>query len=142
MALLVLAHMLYPYPQRKPNSNENLAIAIELLNAYDIMDMVENITCFQTYSTVWLGFFYMSLIISALHVAFPISLTEDDERDPIKGRILSSIITLIFTDFMFAILRLCVMVYGKDTQLGFKFFSKNVMAAICRFSLIVKAICS
>ena len=142
MALLVLAHMLYPYPQRKPNSNENLAIAIELLNAYDIMDMVENITCFQTYSTVWLGFFYMSLIISALHVAFPISLTEEDEKDPLKGRVLSSIITLIFTDIMFAILRLRVMVYGKDTQVGFNFFSKNVMAAICRLPLIVKAFCS
>ena len=134
--------MLYPYLQRKPNSNENLAIAIELLNAYDIMDMVENITCFQTYSTVWLGFFYMSLIISALHVAFPISLTEEDEKDPLKGRVLSSIITLIFTDIMFAILRLRVMIYGKDTQVGFNFFSKNVMAAICRLSLIVKACCS
>ena len=132
--------MLYPYPQRKSNPDENLAIAIELLNAYDIMDMVEYITCFQTYSTVLLGLFYMSLIISALHVAFPISLSEEDKEDPKKGRILSSTITLIFTDIMFAILRLYVMIYGKDTQLGFNFFSKNVMAAICRSSLIVKTI--
>lgn len=132
--------MLYPYPQRDSNPNENLAIAIELLNAYDIMDMVENITCFQKYSTFLLALFYMSLIISTLHVAFPIGLSEEDERDPKKGRILSSIITLIFTDIMFAILRLYVMVHEKDTQLGFNFFSKNVMAAICRFSLIAKTI--
>ena len=132
--------MLYPYPQRTSKPNENLAIAIELLNAYDIMDMVENITCFQTYSAFLLGLFYMSLMISALHVAFPISLSEEDDRDPKKGRILSSIITLIFTDIMFAILRLCVMIYGKDAQLGFNFFSKNVMAAICRFFLIGKTI--
>ena len=75
-------------------------------------------------------------------MAFPISLTEEDEKDSLKGRVLSSIITLIFTDIMFVILRLRVMVYGKDTQVGFNFFSKNVMAAICRLPLIVKAFCS
>ena len=75
-------------------------------------------------------------------MVFPISLSEEDERDPQKGRILSSVITLIFTDIMFAILLFRVMIYGKDTQLGFNFFSKNVMAAICRFFLILKTICS
>lgn len=55
IALLVLALILYPYPQRiydendqeNPikHSNEHFAIAIEFLNAYDIMDVVENVMC-------------------------------------------------------------------------------------------------
>ena len=137
---MVLAHLVYPYPQRKNKPDERFAIAIEALNAYDIMDFVEIITCIQTYSTGWLVLFFIALAVSTLRLAFPISLTEDDEDDPQFGRILSSAITLVFTDILFAIMRGHVMVQEDSVQLGFNFFSKNVMSAFCRLFLIVRAL--
>lgn len=142
IALLILAHVLYPYPIRRGNKNhDHFAIAIELLNAYDIMDVVDNISCIQTYSTVWFAIFFIALAVSAFHLAFPIGLTEKDRCDPQWGRIISSIITLMFTDMAFAVIRGKVMLHEKNVQLGFNFFSKNVMAALWRICLITKAFC-
>lgn len=138
--LIVLAHLAYPYPQRRNKPDERFAIAIEALNAYDIMDFVENITCIQTYSTGWSVLLFIALAMSTLRLAFPISLIEEDEDDPLCGRILSSTITLVFTDVLFAIMRGHVMVQENSLQLGFNFFSKNVMSAFCRLFLIGRAI--
>ena len=136
---MVLAHMVYPYPQRSNKPDKHFAIAIEALNAYDIMDFVEIITCIQTYSTGWLVLFFIVVAVSTLRMAFPISLTEEDEDNPQFGRILSSAITLVFTDILFAIMRGHVMVQEDTLQIGFNFFSKNVMSAFCRLFLIVRA---
>ena len=138
--LIVLAHLVYPYPQRRNKPDQRFAIAIEALNAYDIMDFVENITCIQTYSTGWSVLLFIALAVSTLRLAFPISLIEEDEDDPLCGRILSSTITLVFTDVLFAIMRGHVMIQENSLQLGFNFFSKNVMSAFCRVFLIVRAI--
>ena len=44
---MVLAHMVYPYPQRSNKPDEHFAIAIETLNAYDIMDFVKSSHVFK-----------------------------------------------------------------------------------------------
>ena len=147
---MVVALILYPYPQRVfdeqdpdesiQRSNERFTIAIEFLNAYDIMDLVENVMYIQTYSTGWVVVFYLALVVSTFHLAFPISLTEEDSNDPQWGRIASSVVTLIFTDIFFAFIRGKVMLSEKSLQLGFNFFSKNILAGICRTFLIIKLI--
>ena len=147
---MVVALILYPYPQRVfdeqdpdesiQRSNERFTIVIEFLNAYDIMDLVENVMCIQTYSTGWVVVFYLALVVSTFHLAFPISLTEEDSNDPQWGRIASSVVTLIFTDIFFAFIRGKVMLSEKSLQLGFNFFSKNILAGICRTFLIIKVI--
>ena len=104
------------------------------------MDVVDNISCIQTYSTFWLAFFFIALAVSAFHLAFPIGLTEEDQDDPQCGRIVSSIVALIFTDISFAVIRGKVMFHEKNVQLGFNFFSKNIMAALWRICLIIKAL--
>ena len=153
IALLVLALILYPYPQRiydendqeNPikHSNEHFAIAIEFLNAYDIMDVVENVMYIQTYSIGWVVAFYLALAFSAPHLAFPIILTEEDANDPHwRRKMVSPVITLISTDFAFAAIRGKVMFTENSFQLGFNFFSKNIFAGICRIFLIIKVIYS
>ena len=147
---MVVALILYPYPQRVfdeqdpdesiQRSNERFTIAIEFLNAYDIMDLVENVMCIQTYSTGWVVVFYLALVVSTFHLAFPISFTEEDSNDPQWGRIASSVVTLVFTDIFFAFIRGKVMLSEKSLQLGFNFFSKNILAGICRTFLIIKVI--
>ena len=147
---MVVALILCPYPQRVfdeqdpdesiQRSNERFTIAIEFLNAYDIMDLVENVMCIQTYSTGWVVVFYLALVVSTFNLAFPISLTEEDSNDPQWGRIASSVVTLIFTDIFFAFIRGKVMLSEKSLQLGFNFFSKNILAGICRTFLIIKVI--
>lgn len=151
IALLVLALILYPYPQRIfdendqedpiKRSNERFAIAIEFLNAYDIMDVVENVMCIQTYSVVWMVVFYFALAFSALHLAFPISLSDEDANDHQSAGIVSSLVTLTSTDIAFAAIRGKVMFTENSFQLGFNFFSKNIFAGICRTCLIMKVIC-
>lgn len=131
---------MYPYPKRRNKNYERFAIAVEFLNAYDIMDVIDNISCIQTYSVGWFVFFFVALAVSALHLAFPISLIKEDENDSECRRILSSLVTLVFTDISFAIIRGFVMFHEDSLQLGFNFFSKNVTVASWRLYLIMKSL--
>ena len=101
---MVFTYILYPYPNRKYERGEIFAIAIEFLNAFDIMDLVENIGCIQSYAEDWILIFDIVLGFSTILLAFPIRLTEDDEDDPQCCRIFSSLLKLIFTDILFSII--------------------------------------
>lgn len=98
--------------------------------------MVADIMCFQTYSSGWKFYFFLAIGVSALMLAFPIALTEDDEQDAYWGRCLSSSLTLVFTDVSFAILRGYVLFYEKQLQAGFTFFLKNIIVSIIRIILV------
>ena len=89
----------------------------------------------------WIWFCFVALGISVIHLAFPIGLTGEDEEEenPQWKKILSSAVTLIFTDISFAIIRVHVMARQKTFQIGFNFLSKNVMAALYRFCMIFKS---
>ena len=136
---MVFTYITYPYPDRRYESGEIFAIAIEFLNAFDIMDLVENIGCIQSYTAGWIVIFYIALAVSTILLAFPVGLTEDDEDDPQRCRIFSSVLTLIFTDALFCIIRGYVMIKEESVQSGFNFFLKNLLAASCRIILICKS---
>lgn len=140
IALLVFFHILYPYPKRRYGTHERLGFSMEFVNAFDIMDIVENIPCIQM-DDGWIWFCFVALGISAIHLAFPIGLTGEDEEEenPQWKKILSSAVTLIFTDIAFAIIRVHVMARQKTFQIGFNFLSKNIMAALYRFCMIFKS---
>ena len=132
---------MYPYPKRRnQNRFDNIAIAIDILNAFDIMAFVDNISCIQPYSTGGLLFFFITLAVSAFHLAFPIGLINEDEVDPRTGRTSIFLVTPIFTDIFFVIIRGHMMVYEDSLQLGLNFFSKNVVAGIWRLCLIGKTL--
>ena len=138
---MILVQFLYPYPKRRnQNRFDNIAIAIDTLNAFDIMALVDNISCIQPYSTRGLLFFFITLAVSAFHLAFPIGLINEDEVDPRTGRTSIFLVTPIFTDIFFVIIRGHMMVYEDSLQLGLNFFSKNVVAGIWRLCLIGKAL--
>lgn len=138
---MILVQFVYPYPKRRSqNRFDNIAIAIDTLNAFDIMALVDNISCIQPYSTRGLLFFFITLAVSAFHLAFPIGLINEDDFDPRTGRTSIFLVTPIFTDIFFVIIRGHMMVYEDSLQLGLIFFSKNVVAGIWRFCLIGKAL--
>ena len=138
---MILVQFVYPYPKRRSqNRFDNIAIAIDTLNAFDIMALVDNISCIQPYSTTGLLFFFITLAVSAFHLAFPIGLINEDDFDPRTGRTSIFLVTPILTDIFFVIIRGHMMVYEDSLQLGLIFFSKNVVAGIWRFCLIGKAL--
>ena len=138
---MILVQFVYPYPKRRSqNRFDNIAIAIDTLNACDIMALVDNISCIQPYSTTGLLFFFITLAVSAFHLAFPIGLINEDDFDPRTGRTSIFLVTPIFTDIFFVIIPGHMMVYEDSLQLGLIFFSKNVVAGIWRFCLIGKAL--
>ena len=53
-----------------------------------------------------------------------------------KYRVISSILSLIFTDVMFFVIRIIVMVRDNSPQTGFHFMIKNILAVILRGALI------
>ena len=138
---MILVQFVYPYPKRRnQNQFNNIAIAVDILNAFDIMALVDNVSCIQPYSFEGLLLFFVTLAVSAFHLAFPIGLKEEDEVDPRPGRTSIFLVTPILTDIFFVITRGQVMVYEDSLQLGFNFFSKNLVAGIWRLCLIGKAL--
>ena len=122
---MILVQFVYPYPKRRSqNRFDNIAIAIDTLNAFDIMALVDNISCIQPYSTRGLLFFFITLAVSAFHLAFPIGLINEDDFDPRTGRTSIFLVTPIFTDIFFVIIRGHMMVYEDSLQLGLIFFQK------------------
>ena len=127
---------MHPFPDKRYSFSEKVAIGMEFLNAFDMMDLIPDIIWFQKYSPGWKAYFFIALGVSALMLSFPIALTEDDEKDAYWGRCLSSFLTLVFTDISFAILRGYVLFYDKKFQAGFTFFLKNVVISIIRLILV------
>ena len=77
MVILLLAYMLYPLPKRAYVLGEYLAIAIEFMNAFDIMDMLSDIEFVIHYGLFWVVLYYVSLGTSTILLAFPIKIEDD-----------------------------------------------------------------
>ena len=135
--MLAITYLIYPYPERQYRKGEIFAIAIEFLNAFDILDMVEDISAVQNHSTWLKVLFYLSLGVSTMLLAFPAGLEDDDEDDPKCIRVFSTICTLIFTDLMFCIIRIAVILSGSNYQTGFHFLMKNILALFIRPLLLI-----
>ena len=77
MVILLLTYIVYPFPRRAYELGAYLALAIEFLNAFDIMDMLGDLAFVRGYGISWLLFYYFSLGISVLLLSFPIKIEED-----------------------------------------------------------------
>ena len=77
MIILLLTYMIYPLPRRSYDIGAYLALAIEFLNAFDIMDMLGDIAFIRSYGVGWRSIYYMSMGISVLSLSFPISIEDD-----------------------------------------------------------------
>ena len=78
MFVLMTTFMIYPLPRRGYTLQEYLGLALEFLNAFDIMDMTGDIAFARKYGGVWRATFFISLGISSLSLAFPIKIESDD----------------------------------------------------------------
>lgn len=78
MPILLATFITYPLPRRGYTSSEYLGIAVEFMNAFDIMDMIADVSFVEKYGTKWVVLFYLSLGMSAMLVAFPIKIENED----------------------------------------------------------------
>lgn len=78
MPILLVTFIIYPLPRRAYTSSEYLAIAVEFINAFDIMDMVGDFEFVKHYGTAWEVLYYVSLGTSVILVAFPIKIENED----------------------------------------------------------------
>ena len=78
MPVLLLTFIIYPLPRRAYSGSEYLAIALEFMNAFDIMDMVPDIFYVRNYGLGWVVIFYMSLGISVTMLSLPVKIETND----------------------------------------------------------------
>lgn len=77
MIILLLTYIIYPLPRRSYDIGAYLALAIEFLNAFDIMDMLGDIAFIRNYDVGWRSIYYLSMGISVLLLSFPINIEDD-----------------------------------------------------------------
>ena len=77
MVILLLTYIVYPLPRRPYDIGAYLALAIEFMNAFDIMDMVGDIAFVRGYDIGWRSVYYASLGVSVLLLSFPVNIEED-----------------------------------------------------------------
>lgn len=77
MPILLVTFIVYPLPRRAYTSSEYLAIAVEFINAFDIMDMVGDFQFVKHYGIGWEIVYYLSLGTSVILVAFPIKIENE-----------------------------------------------------------------
>ena len=143
MVILLLAYMLYPFPKRAYVLGEYLAIAIEFINAFDIMDMQSDIKFVIHYGPAWVALYYASLGTSTVLLAFPIKIEDDtvESKSSTKfgfWKTIKALFVVIFTDVLFATIRLKIMIDEKSAEYGFNMAVKNILLAILHFCYLLK----
>ena len=78
MPLLMFSFIIYPLPQKAYVLSEYLGIALEFMNAFDIMDMLSDLSFALQYGTIWVVVYYLSMSISAILIAFPVKIENED----------------------------------------------------------------
>ena len=76
--LIFFTFILYPRYVRNLQLNEFLGLALELINIFDIMDIVSDLKFINNYGRGWHGIYYMSVGIGILLITFPIEINTDD----------------------------------------------------------------
>ncbi|XP_057314587.1 uncharacterized protein LOC130655804 [Hydractinia symbiolongicarpus] len=141
MPVLVITNLIYPLPIRVNKAAGTASAMVGFLNAFDISDVMVDYKYIQHYSTATEVWFFISIIISVILLAFPIGLDEEDKDDPDVGRVLKSFLSLVFTDLSFLVLR-CMVMYEEDSlSMGLSFAYKNAISAFISIYLILKYFC-
>ena len=78
MLVMLLTFVIYPLPRRAYTYSEYIAVGVEFMNAFDTMDMISDLEFVQKYGPGWEVVFYISLGITAVLIAFPIKIDDDD----------------------------------------------------------------
>ena len=78
MPLLMFSFIIYPLPQKAYVLSEYLGIALEFMNAFDIMDMLSDLSFTLQYGLIWVVVYYLSMSISAILIAFPVKIENED----------------------------------------------------------------
>ena len=144
MVILLLAYMLYPFPKRAYVLGEYLAIAIEFMNAFDIMDMQSDIKFVIHYGPSWVALYYASLGTSTVLLAFPIKIEDDTDESNSSTKFglwkktIKALFVVIFTDVLFATIRLKIMIDEKSAEYGFNMAVKNIFLAILHFCYLLR----
>lgn len=140
--LLVMTNLIYPLPIREKNKAAGTAsVMIGLLNAFDISNVITDYKYIQHNNTASKDWFFVSVVISVILLAFPIGLDNEDNDDIENGRIVKSAVSLIFTDVSFFVLRCIVMHKEKSLIMGLNFAYKNVIFAFISIYFILKNCC-
>ncbi|XP_057317724.1 uncharacterized protein LOC130662810 isoform X1 [Hydractinia symbiolongicarpus] len=136
VVLLSINYFIFPYPKRRFRTGEIFAVSLEFLDAFDMLDLITDTGCVQTYEEGFQLIYYISLTVTALLLAFPISMEAKGKK--IRWiRIVIYSFTFLFTDVCFSIIRIKVMYSEQDVFHGFHFLMKNILAAVFRFWFIV-----
>ena len=78
MLVMLLTFIVYPLPRRAYSYSEYIAVGVEFINAFDTMDMISDLEFVQNYGLAWEIVFYISLGVTAVHIAFPIKVENED----------------------------------------------------------------
>ncbi|XP_057317726.1 uncharacterized protein LOC130662810 isoform X3 [Hydractinia symbiolongicarpus] len=138
IVLININYFIFPYPKRRFRTGEIFAVSLEFLDAFDMMDLITDTGCVQTYDDGYQVIYYMGLIITAFLLAFPVSMEKKEIR---LVRIVVYSLTFLFTDVFFSIIRIKVMEGENSVFHGFHFLMKNLLAAMFRFWLVVTNCC-
>ncbi|XP_057317727.1 uncharacterized protein LOC130662810 isoform X4 [Hydractinia symbiolongicarpus] len=80
IVLININYFIFPYPKRRFRTGEIFAVSLEFLDAFDMMDLITDTGCVQTYDDGYQVIYYMGLIITAFLLAFPVSMEKKEIR--------------------------------------------------------------
>ncbi|XP_066920562.1 uncharacterized protein [Clytia hemisphaerica] len=78
MLVMLLTFVIYPLPQRAYTYSEYIAVGMEFINAFDTMDMIGDLVFVRNYGYGWMTVYYLSLGVTAVLIAFPVKIEEED----------------------------------------------------------------
>ena len=76
--ILFLTYVLYPRSCKEIALSEYLGLAMELVNIFDIMNIIPDIKYISNYGTAWVVVFDASVGIALLSIIFPLEISTDD----------------------------------------------------------------
>ena len=131
--------MLYPFPKEVSSFATGMA-------AFDTFDMAEllfdDAGCIQNENTAWKVTFYLAIGVSAILSSFYWGLEGLEYKNSPKGRdYVVTLLSLVFNDLLFLVLRCRVMHVQEEVYLNLLFPIKESLSMLCRIGLIFYHCC-
>ena len=136
---LIITSMLYPFPEE----TSSFATGMTVFNSLDMAElMFGDAGCIQNESIAWRITFYFALGVAAILTCFHWGLEGlgSKEDEPKRKDYASSIISLLFNDSLFLVLRCKVMDF-ESAYLNLLFPMKELFTIFCKIGLIIYYFC-